>query len=195
MATLAFLDPPRTPNQGQRGDDPRAARRRRIVIAALLGSGLAVLAIVATVTIMMVDMYTKKQAWIASIRAQYGVESLTLAGEPGRTAAVECWSGSTVNLVAKLKNQKAEQPATTTVTVNLSGVHDSWLSREVVEQTIVLPGSAMPKLNGTVDVPFSVDVPPSMYGKTLTWTALATSSGDEPPNRGSDSIAVKPCAP
>jgi hypothetical protein len=193
MATLGFLDPPKSPDQIQREGDPTTARSSRRVRLVLWGLGLASLAATTLVVMAMVSMFTSKQQWLSTLRAQYFVESVTVVEGPGRTEAVDCWTGPTINLVARIKNQDVETPTETTVAVTLSGGLDSWLGREGAEQTIVLPGSAMPKMGDTVEVPFAVDAQPWMANRPLTWTVEATGSGDEPPNRGQMATTIKPC--
>ena len=148
MATLGFLDPPKAVDQAQRERrhevDPTSARSSRVVRLVLWMVGIASLAAVALIVFTVTSMITSKQAWLSKLRAEYAVESLTLVDGSGRSGAVDCWTGTTVNLIASLKNQKVEIPA-------------------------------------------------SMQNRSLTWTVVATGSGDEPPNRGTASITTKPC--
>jgi hypothetical protein len=198
MATLQFLDPPRAPDQSQRErrpeDDLRAARVERLVRLVLSALGIAGLAAFALVVTASVSMMTSKQEWLSSLRAQYAVESVTLVDGPGRADAIDCWTGSTVHLVARIKNEKVELPTASTVTVTLSGGLDAAMRPRTIEQSIVLPGSATPRVGNTVEVPFTVDVPAWMSDSTLVWTVQATGSGDEPPNRGYRKMTILPCA-
>lgn len=197
MATLGFLDPPKMPDQMPRErrpeDDLRAARVEWLVRLVLWGLSIAAFAAFALVVTASVSMMTSKQAWLSSLRADYAVESLTLIDGAGRADAVDCWTGSTVHIVARIKNQQDEIPMASTVAVTLAGELDGAPRPWTVEQASVLPGSALPRVGDTVEVPFTVDVPTWMSNGTLVWTVQATGSGDESPNRGSRKITVQPC--
>jgi hypothetical protein len=199
MATLRFLDPPKAPDQVQResqyGDYPTTARSSRQVRIVLWALGIATVTAFALIVFVILTMIQAKERSIAALRADYALESLDLTDGSGRSDAIDCWRGSTINLVARVKNQNVVTPASSsTVTVNLSGGLAYGPGRDAVEQTIVLPGSSMPSVGRTVDVPFSVDVQPWMQNRSLTWTVLVTGSDDEPPNRGNLSTTIKPCA-
>ncbi len=198
MATLRFLDPPKAPDQFQRErrpeDDASAARSARLVWLVLWGLGIAGFAVFALVVTASVSMMTSKQEWLSSLRAQYDVESVALVDGPGRANAIDCWTGSTVNLVARIKNQKVENPTSSTVTVKLSGELDGAPRPWTVEETVVLQDSTMPRVGDFVTVFFSVNVPDWMENGTLVWMVQAVGGGDEPPNRGFRKVTIQPCA-